>query len=110
MHHRLFSHGHIVIACRHRRPAGRTSSCRLIRVLVLRRVSFFRSIFRLAPAPSPQSQETVNVVILPDPEVASTGRTRILHLLDVVAGRADDGDRSVGDGEVLVLLQRVGQS
>jgi hypothetical protein len=83
---------------------------RLASLALRLRLFVLRTVFRLAPAPPPSPQELVHIVVLPHPEKPALGRARGRHVLDRRVGGADDGDGGVGDGEVLVLLERIGES
>jgi hypothetical protein len=97
-----------LLGLRHGGRGGSSSLLTSSRSLGLGGSLLLRAVLGLATAPAPRAEEAVNVVVLPDAEVAATGgaRGRLLNL----GGRgADDGNRGVERCEVLVLLQGVGE-
>jgi hypothetical protein len=94
-----------------RRPGPLSLTLGRLACLTLRLGLFLlRTVFRLAPAPPPSPQELVHIVVLPHSEEPALRRARGRHVLDRRVGGADNGDGGVGNGEVLVLLERVGES
>lgn len=94
-----------------RRPGPLSLTLGRLACLTLRLGLFLLgTVFRLAPAPPPSPQELVHIVVLPHSEEPALRRARGRHVLNRRIGGADDGDGSVGNGKVLVLLECIGES
>lgn len=97
-----------VLARRRCRRRSTLSSSTLSRLALDSRV-VLRSVLGLAPAHAPGAEQRVNIVVLVHTEVAEARRSREGRL-DLRRSGADDGNRGVKGGQVLVLLECVGES